>query len=106
MARDATQNRSKEKMTLEQRIRRTMRSWVRENFGKSELEDPSWNIELLSTEIAGAVEKRTSGDKEYIFGAIAKVKGINDKRAHGSQGNEIDDLLCDLMMKIDKGELL
>lgn len=93
-------------MTLEDKVRRTMRSWVRESFGESELEDPSWNIELLSAEIADKIGKRTSGDRKYIFGALSKVKGINDKRAHDRQGNEIDDLLCDLMMKIDKGELL
>ena len=32
-------------------IKKIIYNWVKENFGESEADDPSWNIELLAGEI-------------------------------------------------------
>lgn len=32
-------------------IQKIIYNWVKENFGESEADDPSWNIELLAREI-------------------------------------------------------
>ena len=37
---------------MENKLVNVITDWVRENFGESEVEDPSWNIEALAHEIA------------------------------------------------------
>ena len=32
--------------------------WVRDNFGESEVEDPSWNIDLLAKHIEKELQKK------------------------------------------------
>lgn len=44
-------------------IKSMIRKWVRENFGESELNDPSWNIDLLADYIETQLKKQT--DERY-----------------------------------------
>lgn len=38
---------------MENRLEIIIKNWVLDNFGESEAEDPSWNIEALAKELAG-----------------------------------------------------
>ena len=42
-------------------LQKTIYEWVRENFGESEANDPSWNIGLLAQRLA---EKLKQADKK------------------------------------------
>lgn len=39
-------------------IKSMIRKWVRENFGESEVNDPSWNIDLLAEYIESKLETK------------------------------------------------
>lgn len=42
--------------------KRTIKKWVRENYGTQEAEDPSWDIDSLSRSVASAVLRKISGE--------------------------------------------
>ena len=39
-------------------IKKMITEWVRDNFGESEVEDPSWNIDLLAKHIEKELQKK------------------------------------------------
>lgn len=39
-------------------IEKIIYNWVKENFGESEADDPSWNIQLLAKEIESKLNKK------------------------------------------------
>lgn len=41
-------------------IKKIITDWVRENFGESEVNDPSWNIDLLAKHIETQLKKQGS----------------------------------------------
>ena len=41
-------------------IKSMIRKWVRENFGESEVNDPSWNIDLLADYIESKLKEKTN----------------------------------------------
>ena len=43
---------------LEDFIKDNIRHWVGKSFGSQELDEPSWNIDVLSHYLAGAINKR------------------------------------------------
>lgn len=44
-------------------VERLIRRWVYENFGESELLDPSWNIQ----ELAEYIEENLQEDEDVLF---------------------------------------
>lgn len=41
------------------KIEKIIYNWVKENFGESEADDPSWNIDLLAKHIESQLRKKT-----------------------------------------------
>jgi len=41
------------------KIKTIITEWVRDNFGQSEVDDPSWNIDLLAEHIESKLRKKT-----------------------------------------------
>ena len=39
-------------------IEKIIYNWVKENFGESEADDPSWNIQLLAQEIENKLKQK------------------------------------------------
>lgn len=62
-------------------IRDSIRHWVGKNFGSQELEEPSWNIEALSTHLAKKLNKREQTIKSLkTFNlSITLRESISDK---------------------------
>ncbi len=53
-------------------IKKIIYNWVKENFGESEADDPSWNIELL----AGEIESKLNDKLDEVDNLC---DSINDK---------------------------
>ena len=61
-------------MDLKKEYQETIYKWVKENFGESEAEDPSWNIEALAGVIA---KKHMQLHEEMVRTDIAEaIRGV------------------------------
>ena len=66
-------------MNVEKEIKKFIYNWVKENFGESEAEDPSWSIGALAHDLAGEYWKiQEKVERENIKEDIKYVAENND----------------------------
>lgn len=49
-------------MDYKKKLETIIYEWVKQNFGESEADDPSWNIEALAEELAKHQQELKKGD--------------------------------------------
>lgn len=82
-------------------LEQVIRSWVTDNFGQSETDDPSWNIEALSEHVAKHFDNKTkhNGWSNYATWRInleildAEADSIRDAGDKFDSVRELDDHL-------------
>lgn len=66
-------------MNIEQEFNKFLYEWVKKNFGQSEADDPSWNIEALAHDLTDEYWKiQERAERENIEEDIKYVAGNND----------------------------
>ena len=66
-------------MNIEQEFKKFLYRWVKDNFGQSEADDPSWSIKALAHDLADEYWKMQERiERENIKEDIKYVAGNND----------------------------
>ena len=67
-------------------IKKIITDWVRENFGESEVNDPSWNIDLLAKHIETQLKKQTDERYNSLYARYKRYKKVIDEIHNAIKG--------------------
>lgn len=78
-------------LKLAKELVKIIEKWVGENFGSQEVEDPSWSIEDLATEIAqNGYSLFKIMQREYVKEGICDVAERNGEEPYSLSDRELD----------------
>lgn len=90
-------------MNIEEEFKKFLHEWVKENFGQSEADDPSWSIEVLAHDLKSEyIRLKEREDLEWVKEDVEYVANdhdikLTDKQAYAvAQEYMLSEAYCEM----------